>query len=45
MAEHPLTRLARVRARLDEILLAERARQARAGAKRLHLKLVSTNRA
>jgi hypothetical protein len=44
MAEHPLTRIARARARLDEILLAERARRARAGARRLHLKLVTSKR-
>jgi hypothetical protein len=44
MAEHPLTKLARVRARLDQILLEERARRARAraGSRRVHLKLVST---
>jgi hypothetical protein len=44
MAEHPLTRLARVRARLDETLLAERARRARLGARRVHVKLVSAKR-
>jgi hypothetical protein len=44
MAEHPLAKLARARARLDEILLAERARRARADARRVHLKLVASKR-
>jgi hypothetical protein len=44
MAEHPLTKLARARARLDEILLAERARRARLGSRRLHLKIVTSKR-
>jgi hypothetical protein len=44
MAEHPLTKLARVRARLDGILLAERRRRARAGGRRVHVKIASSQR-
>jgi hypothetical protein len=44
MAEHPLTRLARVRVRLDEILAAERRRRARAGSRRVLVKVASFRR-
>jgi hypothetical protein len=44
MATHPLTQLALARARLDEILRAERRRRARVGARRVLVKFASSPR-
>jgi hypothetical protein len=44
MPAHPLTQLAVARAKLDDLLRAERRRRVRIGARRVHLKLAASQR-